>query len=210
MPVFFLFNSVELLTREDCQFSNGNLAAFGTPLFSTAAELAELDFKRIYHVGQVPPHDRSIIHRRNAEVIVPKELDLSSLEYIFCRSPAEKETLIHLLPTFVSRRWNKKILVESKSDLFHRKWSFLETVELTSSQLTLHFSPDTWTSGPFDLEIRIIDLATKQVSSHKEVANVSGIRRFRFTREFKHYKVKVELDGDLAYQNEYRDDDSPF
>jgi len=211
MPVFFLFNSDQLLTREDCRFSNGNLAAFGTPLFSTAAELAALDFKRIYHVGQIPNQDRTIIHRRNAEAIIEKELDLSSLEYIFCRSPAEKETLRHLLPAAISSRWNKKILVESKSDLFHRKWTFVETVELSSSQLTLHFSPDTWTPGPFDLEIQTLDLIASRPYHHKERTTVSGIRRFRFAREFNHFEVKVELDGDLAYQNQYRnDDDIPF
>jgi len=211
MPVFFLFNAGDVLSRRDCQFSSGNLAAFGTHIFSTAAELKRLDFRRIYHVGQIPPNERKIVHCRNAEVIIPRELDLSSLEYIFCRSPAEKETLIYLLPEAISGRWNKKILIESKSDLFHRNWSFVETADLTNSHLTFQFSPDTNTPGPFDLDLSVEDVITQQVFAVRERAMVNATRRFKFTRSMTHYRVQLKLDDDLAYENDYlEDDDVPF
>lgn len=211
MPVFFLFDATDILSRQDCQFSSGNLAASGTHIFSTAAELRRLDFRRIYHVGQIPSNERKIVHCRNAEVIIPDQLDLASLEYIFCRSPAERETLIYLLPDAISRRWSKKILIESKSDLFHRNWSFVETADLTDSDLSFQFSPDTWTPGPFDLELSIDDVNTGKQFALRERTTVNSTRRFKFIRKMNHYRVELKLDDDLAYANDYLEEgDIPF
>ncbi|HED03843.1 MAG TPA: DUF4433 domain-containing protein, partial [Candidatus Fraserbacteria bacterium] len=61
VPVFFLFDSNAILTRADCQFSDGNLASPRAQRLSTAAELENLPWARIYHTGPFDPHQDSDI-----------------------------------------------------------------------------------------------------------------------------------------------------
>lgn len=51
VPVFFLFDSREILCRDDSSFSEVNLAAYGTrrQLVTTARDLRKFNFKDIYH-----------------------------------------------------------------------------------------------------------------------------------------------------------------
>ena len=100
VPVFFLFDSAEILSRDGCMFSDRGLAARSHGIMSTAQELADLEWLKIYHTGwfdRSRPEEADIVSRRMAEVIVPGRLDLGSLKWIYCRSEAEKDTLLHLL-----------------------------------------------------------------------------------------------------------------
>lgn len=208
IPVFFLFDSKEILTRDDCQFSDGNLAATGVQgLRSTAEELAAFDFRKIYHDS--PHNDRTINFHKNAEVVVLNELDLSALKLIVCRSPAEKETLLNLLPTDIFNRWSSKIVIDTKVNFFFRKWTFLQTAELTSKYAAFTFSPDTIEPGPFHLKI------TRRSSEETSFESESfyGNQRFPigFVEEHLVYEIDVELDGNLIYSGKFDGyDDIPF
>ena len=98
--IFFLFDSAQILTCADCRFSDQGLNNAGAAILSTAEELKNLPWQKIYHNTRF---DRSrieesdIARRRQAEIIVPRDLKLDALKYIYCRSVAEKETLLHLL-----------------------------------------------------------------------------------------------------------------
>jgi len=208
VPVFFLFDSKEILTRDDCQFSEGNLAAVGIQgLRSTAEELAAFDFRKIYHDS--PHNDKTINFRKNAEVVILNKLDLSALKFIVCRSPAEKESLLNLLPTEIFNRWSPKIVIDTKVNFFFRKWTFLQTAELTSKYAAFTFSPDTNESGPFHLRIARTSNEEKSFESENFYAN----ERFAigFVEEHLVYKIEVELDGNLIYSGRFDGyDDIPF
>lgn len=98
IPIALLFDSREVLSRADSQFSDGNLAA-GAALRSKARDLELLPFNLIYHNSAIhPAEDRpKIVFHRHAEVVVPRELPLDSLRAIAARSPAELKTLHTLL-----------------------------------------------------------------------------------------------------------------
>lgn len=208
VPVFFLFDSKGILTRDDCRFSDGNLAATGIQrLRSTAEELAAFDFRKIYHDS--PHNDRTINFHKNAEVVVLNELDLSALKFIVCRSPAEKETLLNLLPKHIFNRWSPKIVIDTKVNFFFRKWTFLQTAELTSKYAVFTFSPDTTEAGPFHLKITRIGIEEKSFEDEDFHSN----ERFAigFIEEHLVYKIEVELDGNLIYSGRFDgSDDIPF
>lgn len=212
MPIFFLFDSVDVLTRADSLFSAGNLAAGETVLCRTAEELKGFDFKKIYHVGPFQQHLRgAIIYHRNAEVVIPTEMDLSSLRYIFCRSPAEKDTFMHLLPPEVSLKWNMKILVASKSDIYYCNWTFIETVEMDATRVAINFSPDTRTPGPFNINTIITDINSDAEYSHQGLdfyAN-RGLH-IGIPKGVERYNIQLILDDDLAFANGFYGEETPF
>ena len=72
VPVFFLFDSATVLARSDCWFSDGNLASPQAQRLSTAKDLAQLPWRKIYHTGWIDysqPGSSDIVFRRHAEVI---------------------------------------------------------------------------------------------------------------------------------------------
>lgn len=120
VPVFFLFDASDILTRADSRFSDGNLGAGRAKLFSTAEELENLPWKSIYHTGSMDISQRdTVVFHRHAEVVVPRQLDLSALRFIYCRSEAERETLLYLLPPELVKRYYNKIVATTRIATLH-------------------------------------------------------------------------------------------
>jgi hypothetical protein len=211
IPIFFLFDAKEILTRSDSSFSDGNLAA-GASLHNTADALANFNFRDIYHIGSIPEYaKKNIIYHRNAEVVVHNELDLSSLKFIFCRSRAEKDTFLHLLPTEKFKEWQRKVLVDSKSQFYHRKWSFVESVEMTTERVTFTFSPDTLTPGTFQARLIFTDQGTSKQYSYEQNKFMANGKTVAVVPEgVKRYEVKLWLDEDLAFADAFYNEDLPF
>ncbi len=208
VPIFFLFDSKAILTRSDSLFSEGNLATLGIKgLRSTASELALLDFKKIYHDS--PHNDNNITFHKNAEVVVSRELDLTALKFIVCRSPAERESLLNLLPTSVLNKWSSKILIDTKANFFFRKWTFVQTVDLTAKNAVIDFSPDTIDSSPFLLMAKRKSLREKVIEKPNFTANKKII--LEFTEEILIYELEIMLDGNLVYVGRFDgSDEIPF
>ena len=148
MPVYFLFDSYAILARSDSLFTNGSLASSTPEIYRNAVELDRVPFEHVYHDFPVTPEERAtIVFHRHAEVVVPKQLELSSLRSIVCRSQAEYETFLHLLPPSARTRWEGKIGLGNRMNLFFKRWAYVNTVELDSSRITFHFKrfpPHQW------------------------------------------------------------------
>lgn len=212
VPVFLLFDSRSILTRSVCEFSDVSGASQIASIGCDAQFLKSLPFRKIYHRDAydiVANYDIKL--HRHAEVLIPGELDLSDLRYIFCRSPAEKETLLHLLPTHVRQKRAKTVFVEGKRNLFEKHWTFVERVELSADRLVFHFSPDTLTPGPFEARLTLVDLDSG-ASRTKSIPDFYAAepRIENFSRKRESYEVKLELDDNLAYANRFVLDDIPF
>lgn len=122
VPVFFIFKSMPILTQKGTRFSDGNLGSYHSSIGDSVEFLQNLPFKKIYHSGAYDKNvDSDIKFHRNAEVIVPNEIDLKFLHYIFCRSEAEKETLLNLLPEEIKKKWIRKIIYKPDLALFEKK-----------------------------------------------------------------------------------------
>jgi hypothetical protein len=211
VPVFLLLDSKELLSRQNCMFTNGNLGSTRHQKGSSYEFLSNLPFRKIYHVGSFNPDEHEIIFHRNAEVIFPDELDLNALRYIVCRSAAEMDTLIHLLPLEIWQNYKDKILVEGKLDLYELRWNFIERVDLSEELIIFTFSPDTNCKGPFEAQIELIDKSTgKNYSGKWEDFHTEKVWRVKVPQKVTAYSLQLTLDGHITYANEYIEDGIPF
>lgn len=212
LPIYFIFDSKEILTLPGCRFSDGNLAAASSNVFSTAADLENMPFKHIYHEGSIPKDARSqITFHKNAEVIVPNQLGLSALRYIVCRSQAEYETFLHLLPRNARARWRNNIRTDNhRTRLFFKSWVYVESVELDSSHIAFHFnkSPE-----PFHAKVSVTDtLSGKQFALEDQELSADNSLVFNLSdaAPLFDYFALLTLDGQIAYAGRYQSDDMPW
>jgi len=214
VPVFFLFDAVAILSQPGCRFSDRGLAGHDYQLGSTLNDLRQLPWKKIYHNSWIDRSDPDSAHEivacRNAEVIVPQQLDLGDLRFVYCRSEAEKETLMHLLPPATRRQYQSKIFASARSDPFFRKRTFIESAALMSEGIRLRFSPDTECPGPFRLQIELT--TAKSITREIPDFKLGPLNEYsiRFRRALSKYRVRVMLDEHLVYANAYEEVEFPF
>lgn len=212
-PVVLLFDALDVLTRIDTQFSNGNLAA-NAATGDDARFLASIPFEMVYHDSWFePPQKAAIIFHRHAEVIVPNELELSPLRYVGCRTQAEYETLLHLLKPQALEQWSAKIGPSSKGNLHYRRWTFVEQVELSDKNIRFHFNPSSSTPEPFSARAEIRELETGDVYTWENNSYSADSTLKLDLKTLKHpeaYEVHLYLNGALAYGNMYKEEDIPF
>jgi len=215
VPVFFLFNSAAVLTRQNVEFSDGGLGNRRARVLSTATELKGLPWKRIYHNGSFPPSSREdIVFRRNAEVIVPTSIGLRTLRYIYCRSEAEKDTLLHMFAPDLRQQYGRKVVATPRSEHYFRQRTFVQKARLSSDTVRLDFSPETRSPGPFHARVEL-DAAGRQRSLEIrdfELARLpqSHTWRLGLRPAASSYEIRVFLDNHLAYANRYKEEDLPF
>lgn len=210
--MFFLFGSADILARDDCWFSDGNLGSPRASILSAAAELEQLPWRRIYHTGvfdSASSEESDIVFRRCAEVVVPHRLDLNALHFVYCRSDAEKETLLQLLPQNLRDQYHNKILASARSDLFYRQHTFIETVRLSSDAAHVQFSPETRSPGPFHLRVGF-RAASSPTSRDLPDFNLHAGHAWRIPVPAAPYTIELRLDGPLAYANAYKGIEIPF
>lgn len=212
VPVFFLFDLAAILSLPDSVFSDRGLGARNYRLGATLAELQALPWQQIYHNTWIdwsdPDSAREIVACRNAEIIVPGQLDLSVLKAIYCRSEAEKDTLLYLLPDTLRQQYRHKILASTRNELFYRQRTFIERVVLLKDRLYLRFSPDTRAPGPFRLKIEINN-GTAVVHERPNFSLPPYDYDVPLPGAFPAYTVDVMLDDHLIYANAFVDPGLP-
>ena len=214
IPVMLLFDSREILTRSKTRFSDGSLAGYSPGgVGKTASFFETLPFREIYHNSSFPTEDRrTIISRRHAEVIVPSQLDLTSLRFIWCRSEAEKETLISFLGDAERARWADKIFHGKKYDLYFSRWSYVDQVSLGQDGVEFNFNPNSRTPGPFDLTARLLDHDSGlQLEALEEGFKTSEKKiLLNFDKPIQHYTIELYMSSILAYRCEHKENDNVY
>ena len=218
VPVYLLFDASSVLSEAESLFTHGNLASSHTIPTGSMGSFQQIPFDLVYHDTWFGPAERaSIVHHRNAEVLVAKRLGLEAVQMIRCRSQAEYETLLHLLPPGTLARWVSKIGVQPSLRLFHNRWTFVERVEMSPRELIFRFNKGTKTPGPFDARVEITELPTtspKRYSWHDEqfqtgpdgVLNIA-LHRLQNPQD---YTMRLFLDQQLAFASRYQEEDLPF
>jgi len=213
VPVVMLFDSVDILTRHDTEFSEGNLAA-NASTGNNSSFLQNIPFETVYHNSWMTEEEkRSVIFHRHAEVIIPGELDLSALRFIGCRTQAEYETLFHLLASEARERWSAKMGLGTRANLHFRRWTFVEQVDLSSKEIRFKFNPSSSTPGPFYACVVIREDSTgdEYAWENRSYMADSELRlALRSLKDPSGYVVKLTLDGRLVYSNHYQEYDIPF
>ncbi|WP_423925767.1 DUF4433 domain-containing protein [Candidatus Palauibacter sp.] len=199
VPVFFLFDSRCLLTAEECEYTNGNFASLYSERGSTAAFLQDLNFKLIYHTTSFRPEDRDeVIFSRNAEVLFPEELELDGLREIVCRTGAERETLMSILPT-TADPWRARIRQERQGErLFERRWAYIRDVQLVEDRVVVNLKRR---SEPYDFEVTLTQPETGEVLVHRAHEMVLPPHvAIQLPRPAEAVGVNIRLAGNLAYE----------
>lgn len=214
VPIYFFFDSASVLCRQDALFSKGNLAAEGAQTYKDAESFKQIPFEEVYHDTWFEPQERgTIVFHRNAEVIVSKRLDLSPLQFIWCRSQAEYDTLIYLLPPNTLTRWVRRIGVDMRMNLFFKRWTFVEDAKLSATELSFHFNKGTQTPSPFHVRVIIGETITNDKYEWKDDEyQANGVLRIGLSKlnAPQDYSVSLYLDDQLAFAGRYREDVLPF
>jgi len=217
VPIYFVFNSKEILAQETTLFSNGNLAA-EAETGNDFSFFDSLPFHKIYHdaslYGYSNGDKRNIIFHRHAEVIIPNELTLQHLKFISCRSNAEFQMFKYMLPEDILKKYSNKIRIASKALLFYANWTFIETVDLNSEELVFHFNPSTTSIGKFKAHVELVDKEINKTYSWED-DNFLANKKLRFNLDNlnnpSNYEISLYLNDHIAYKNTFTEStDSPF
>jgi hypothetical protein len=208
-----LFDAIQVLSRAACLFTDGNVAAGALPSGSISA-FQQIPFELVYHDTWFEPVERGrIVYHRNAEVLVPQRLDLGPLRFVLCRSQAEYETLLYLLPTGTVNQWSDSIGVRPNLRLFFNKWTFVEQVELSTTRLLFRFNKGTETPGPFDARVEITESPTglryTWHNAHFQAADILDLR-LPAVKNPQDYSVRLLLDKQPAFAGRYQVEELPF
>ena len=213
MPIVFVLDAADILTRAETICSNGNLAA-SAETGSDASFLRKIPFETVYHDTWFDPFHRStVIFHRQAEVIIPNTLDLSPVRYIGCRTQAEYETFLHLLSPKTRKYWAPKIGSGTKGNLHFRKWNFVEQATLSQSQIVFQFNPSCPDRGPFKMRLEITyKAAGKRAYWEKDYQIDDSVLKFNTSnlRIRGDYSIRFTIDGRIAYANDYSEESVPF
>jgi hypothetical protein len=101
---------------------------------------SRIPFEKVFHEGSIGG-DRSIIEHRCAEVLAPSPLPLANhLQWVFCRTAAERDTLLCLLGG-KQAEWSSRIHISDDLLLFERRHVFVDSVFLSSNGINFQLSP---------------------------------------------------------------------
>lgn len=158
IPVYFCFDALQILSQDTTEVSDGNMGSSRASHSSQKDFFFKIPFQYVFHNGAFTPDARDeIIFRRNAEVLVPDKLSLEPfLKFLACRSEAERQTLLHLLPHQIVPKWQRKIRL-GEQGFFERKWTYVEEVVVANQNITFRFNPNSLTPGPFNMKIKYSD-----------------------------------------------------
>jgi hypothetical protein len=209
VPVMFLFDMEEVLCDARAEFSSGNLAKAGAAVYSRFEDFEQLPFRDIYHEGPILVDKERVIFHRNAEVVFPDALPLAGfLRGVFCRSAAERDTLLFLLKKEnVATNW--QVNASQRGALFYKRWLHVDRVQLGVSDIKVELS-----QPPNSLPIKVlyhIEGNTAQLTLPSNFKEMYFRVKFQPTSA---YTVQIFIAGDLAYANEFSEsdayDDLPF
>ena len=201
MPVVLVFDSIPLLTASGTMFTNGNAASWGASRDGSIEFLRSIPFQKVYHDGAVKDREkRDIVFHRCAEVLVRDELPLAHLKHVLCRSHAEYETLMNILSENARAQFRKKIGVSGR--VHFRRWTFVESVDLTHDRVNFRFNPSSLTPGPFDTTMELCNGTSTLVGRwHDQAYQANGTLAIGLSRlgSLQAYRVTLTFDGLLAY-----------
>lgn len=153
VPVFFCFDAYQVLAADYSFFSDGNMASNRVRSGNDQEFFDSIPFNLVFHDGPMSPEKRDeVVFHRHAEVLVPGLLSLAqNLSLVVCRSAAERQTLLHLLPDAVRKQWTQRVRIAA-GEMFNRKWTYVEDVVVSGDTITFRFNPSSRTPGPFSVK----------------------------------------------------------
>lgn len=137
VPVFFLFDAYEVMSRDNAQYSDGSMASPYAKYGPEERDFQRIPFKKVFHDGRYNTSvEGDIKFHRHTELLIPEMLPLKeNLKLIVCRSYAERQSLLYLLPRSLQEQWHNLIRT-GDSSMYERQWAYVNTVETDHQEIT--------------------------------------------------------------------------
>lgn len=212
VPVFFLFDSLEMLSLENSYFTYGNFANHDTSMYNDPNSFRDMPFNYVFHEGGYDPQSvPQIKFHRHAELIVPNKCDLTYLKHIVCRSKAERETFLNLLDDSLREQYKDIISLDAKSWFYNSTWTFVENVNLTRDKITLNFNLHN-DKPTFHAKLTVRDLDSPNTAKwEQEDIRLGVTQTINLTQPYKRYSAEYRLNDHVVYMGKYTSSDSiPF
>jgi hypothetical protein len=201
MLIMIVFDARRVLTRNEICFCDRNMQRNDAEIGGTEEYFSRIPFEKVYHEGSICD-DFSITAHRCAEVLTPSPLPLAdTLQWIYCRTSAERETLLYMLGNERSK-WSSKVLVSSDLLLFERRFVFVEDVSLSEKGLIFKLNPRR-DPLPVDVEVRIWDAKGTEVLIRRNPNfNILPNKRWLIQQDLQNgfYLVEIKLEQHLAFR----------
>ena len=211
VPIYFCFDALEILSQDTTEVSSGNMGSTRASHSNQRDFFFKIPFQYVFHNRAFSPEMRDeIVFRRNAEVLVPDKLSLEpSLKFLTCRSVAERQTFLHLLPHKIASRWQERIRL-GEQGFFERKWTYVEEVVVVEWDVTFRFNPSTLTPGPFDVRMEYREHNTRSpIVWHKSFERLPDVLPLRF-RSATWGEIRLYLDDALSFSDTIFFEGIPF
>jgi hypothetical protein len=138
--IMMVFTARGVLALPSTKFCDRNMQLGQAQPGDTEEYFSNIPFEKVFHEGNISG-DRTIIDHRCAEVLATSPLPLvNNLQWIYCRTAAERETLLYMLGDRQSE-WSNRILISDDLLVFERRHVFVESVFLAANGLTFQLSP---------------------------------------------------------------------
>ncbi|KYG22779.1 hypothetical protein SE92_23290 [Bradyrhizobium sp. AT1] len=205
--VMMVFSAQTVLSLQNIKFCDRNMQIGSADPGDSEDYFSKIPFDKVFHEGGTGG-DHSIIEHRCAEVLATSPLPLADhLQWIYCRTDAEKQTLLHLMGD-KGKHWAQKILISNDLLVFERKYVFVEEVSLASDGVVFKLSPR-YDSQNVSVTVKAWDRSQKQIvnfsnsSLSARPAPPSAALRWKTPGAFPNgtYLVEIELEGHLAFKD---------
>ncbi len=135
--IMMVFNGRKVLALPDIKFCDRNMQLGHAQPGDSEDYFSKIPFEKVFHEGNIGG-DRTIIdHRCAASSPLPLA---NNLQWIYCRTAAERDTLISMLGDKQSD-WASRILISDDLLLFERRHVFVESTFLSENGLNFQLSP---------------------------------------------------------------------
>lgn len=205
-PIFvmMIFDAKSILTREGVKFCDRNMQLGSATIGETEDYFAAIPFDKVFHDSGTGG-DRSITEHRCAEVLVTSPMALhQTLQWIYCRSDAERATLLHLLGPDANI-WKPRIQISDDLQVFERRFAFAERVSIDNKGVVAQLNARRDRS---DVDVEVKVTGTKGdvlINFHKTMAArpnpPSNSWRFNAVLPDGQYLVEIHLEGHLAFRS---------
>ena len=137
--IMFVFDAKRVLSLPGMRFSDGNMQSWTTNDGDTEEFFGRIEWDSVFHNSATSDHQVRV--RRCAEVLAPSPMHIrDALQWIFCRSRAERATLIHALGSHASS-WRDKIQVSDDMQVFDKRYVYVDRVTLQNDGVVFQLHP---------------------------------------------------------------------
>ncbi|MBW2644697.1 MAG: DUF4433 domain-containing protein [Deltaproteobacteria bacterium] len=211
VPVFFLFDAYEVMSRDDAQYSDGSMASPYAIYGPEEKDFDRIPFNKVFHYGRYDTRvEGDIKFHRHAELLIPGMLPLKeNLKLIACRSHAERQSLLYLLPPSFRKQWQSNLIRIGDSSMYERQWAYVNTVETENQEITFHFNRNSQHAGQFEATV-FLRFPSGEERPIKKSIDAKSPFTIKIEEDAEEVEVELWLDDALAYHNNLLISDVPF